>query len=69
MVSSSLVKFSKEEHIFHALFGNPTTNNNYYNNYGIIYRGQPYQCSSTLLPKGLLWCNTDSLLYEDGLFD
>ena len=39
MVSSSLVKFSKEEHIFHALFGNPTNNNNYYNNYGIIKTG------------------------------
>ena len=34
-----------------------------------ICRGYLYQCSSTVLPKGPLWCNTDSLLYEDGLFD
>ena len=29
----------------------------------------PYQRSSSVLPKGPLWCNADSLLYEDGLFD
>ena len=34
-----------------------------------IYKGYPYQCCSTVLPKGRLWCNADSLLYEDGLFD
>ena len=35
-----------------------------------IYRGQPYQCSSTVFPNyGPLWWNVDSLLFEDGLFD
>ena len=34
-----------------------------------IYRVWPYQCSSTVLPKGPLCCNADSLLHEDGLFD
>ena len=24
---------------------------------------------NSILPKGPLWCNADSLLYEDGLFD
>ena len=33
-----------------------------------IFR-EPYQCLGTVLPKGPLWCNADSLLYEDGLFD
>ena len=34
-----------------------------------IYRGWPYQCSGKVLPKGPIWCNAESLLYEDGLFD
>ena len=34
-----------------------------------IYRRQPYLCSSTVLPKVPLWCNADSFLYEDGLFE
>ena len=38
---------------------------NNYNN-GILYY---LHCSSTVLPKGPFWCNTDSLLYEDSLLD
>ena len=34
-----------------------------------IYKWWPYQCSSTVLPKGPLFCNAYSLLYEEGLFD
>ena len=34
-----------------------------------IYRGKPYQCISTVLPNDPLRCITDSLVYEDDLFD
>ena len=42
------------------------------NNFSIInllIDGSLYQYLGTVLPKGPLWCNADSLLYKDGLFD
>ena len=34
-----------------------------------IIEGSLISAQVAVLPKGPLWCNRDSVLYEDGLFD
>ena len=46
-----------------ALFNNSVTDDLIIIIIKLIYRGQPYQCLGTVLPKGPLWCNADSIFH------